>query len=628
MQARRRGLLHPARLALALTGFSLAPAEADAQSRTVVDLALLSTTGGELRRVHGSVGDGSRGLPVAGAGDLDGDGFADYALAAIQAAPLGRAGAGEVYLVFGDGTVSGSLDTAPFQADILKIAGAGPSETAGSSLWMDDVSGDGLSDLLIARQNYTHAPPDPDRTGAGALTILVGGAAVRSFAASAASLEQHLDLAAPPPSLLVASLVGAATFDRLGIWVRTGDVTGDGVADIAVGADQASDLGASHHGAVYVIRGGPHLAASQTIDLADFAGSALAGHVARVDPPAGSAHFHFGGTCQVADLDGNGRAEVIAAAALNRSSAGILASGAPSGSAHATGGTADGTVHVAWDDNFPSTPWPAAGYRFAIDAAPGTRTSVDGGACNISFGEELLGGLDYDTDGAADLYVGDIIGDCSGQGRAFSGTGYVLYAARDLKGLALDMGALPAGLVTTTFLGGSAGDISSDTAAHGDFDGDGCDDLAFSSPHAAPLGRTDAGTVHVFFGQPGPWPALIDLAPALPPPAGARSAEVYGAEGTVGANAGDTLCYSAAAGDVDGDGRTDLVTNEMLGDGVLPAAEDTGNLILLSGAVFVPERVPALRPGALALLVALLLASGLAAASGLRRRSRWPGRST
>jgi len=176
-----------------LLGLSIAPALAAAQALQTVDIAELSTAD-QLRRVHDSVGDGSRGVPVAGGGDVDGDGSVDYAMASMQASVLGRAAAGEVYLLFGDGTVSGSLDTAPFQADILKIAGAGPSETAGSVLWMDDVTGDGLADLLVARQNYTHTPDDPHRTGAGALTILVGGGAVRSFAETAAGLSEHLDL--------------------------------------------------------------------------------------------------------------------------------------------------------------------------------------------------------------------------------------------------------------------------------------------------------------------------------------------------------------------------------------------------------------------------------------------------
>ncbi|MEE8312065.1 MAG: FG-GAP repeat protein [Candidatus Binatia bacterium] len=553
----------------------LGPTPASAQPVRTLDLLTTSPTDGELRRVHGSVGNGSFGVPVAGTLDCDGDGARDYAMASMLADPLGRENAGEIYLVFGDGTTGGTLDTASPQASILRIYGAGTRETAGSELWMDDVTGDGLGDLLIARQNFR---PDGPRPGAGALTIVVGGPELRTLAASLTPL----DLSAPDPSVTLTTFVGAEAIDRLGIWMRTGDVTGDGIADIVVGADQEDSPGESDNGAAYVIRGGAALATAGTIDLADFGSTALAGHIAKIEPPAGSQEYHMGATCQIADLDGNLRAEVLVAAALNRAGASIRAEDAPSGSAHGAGGALDGEVYIAWDDNFTGNPWPA-GYTFAIDSAPGTMTTIRGGSLNISFGEELLGGLDYDADALADLFVGDIIGDWSAS-RAQSGSGHILYDAAGLAGLDFDLDAPPPGVSMTTFLGGGTGDIAADTALHGDFDGDGIDDLAFSSPHGDPIGRPNAGTVHVFLGRPGGFPALIDLAPgALPSPAAVEIVQIYGAFGDDGTDAGDTLAYSAAAGDVDADGRVDLIINEMLGNGTTPGAEDTGNMIIISG---------------------------------------------
>jgi hypothetical protein len=552
-------------------------ASASAAPHLSVDLATVSTASGGLKRVHGSTGDGSRGVPVAGGIDCDGDGFLDYAMAAMQASPQGRAGAGEIYLIFGDGKVEGTLDTAVAQPDILVIQGDGDSEATGSEIWMDDVTGDGIGDVLIGRQNFT---PDAGRVGAGALTILVGGPALRAQAASL----QPLDLRTPPAGLTLLTLIGAAEFDRLAIWMRTGDVTGDGTADLLVAADQESEPGESHHGAVYLVRGGSYLAANATIDLANFGSTALAGHLARIRPPPDSAHYHFGATCQIGDLDGNGRSEVFAAAALNRAGAGMLADGAPYGTAHATGGSADGSLYIAWDDNFLANPWPA-GFGFDIDASPGSHTIIHGGVLNVDFGEEILAGLDYDADGQTDLFVGDIVGDGTlDQSRFHSGTAHVLYGAGALKGLEFDLDSPPAGLGITTFLGAAPHNIASDTAAHGDFDADGVADLAFSSPHANALGRGEAGVLHVFFGQSGGWPALVDLEPsALPAQSVLRMTEVIGANGTNGSDTGDVLCYSAATGDVDADGHTDLVMNEMLGNGLDPAAEDVGNLIVLSG---------------------------------------------
>ena len=512
--------------------------------------------------------------------------------------------AGEVHLVFGTGAITGTVDTgvAPTGNPVnrLLIAGDQVREAAGSEVWMDDVTGDGLGDLLIARQNFS---PDSGRIGAGALTILVGGASVRTFA----NTLQVLDLRTPPMSLTVATLVGASTGDRLGIWLRTGDIDGDGIADILVGADQLSSPTETHRGAAYVIRGGSHLAASQTIDLADFpspgSGTSIAGDIARVVPPAGSTEYHFGATVQVADLDGNQRAEVIAAAALNRAGAALPPANSVPGSTHATGGSIDGTVYIAWDDNFPASAW-SAGYEIDLGSPPGTRSILDGPARFTSFGEEMLGGLDYDADGTADLFVGDLVAFVSGEFGA--GRGLVLYDVTSLKGLDVELETPPVGLVMTEFLGGGAGHIAADTAMHGDFDGDGFDDLAFSSPHANPFGRIDAGTLHVFHGQTGPWPSVIDLASGmLPPVSQARISEIFGAMGSISGDNGDVLCYSGAAADMDGDGRTDFITNEMLGNGVAPADIDAGNLIVISGAL-VPEPSRASLVGAAVVSIAAL----------------------
>src|SRR5262249_7886386 len=142
-----------------------------------------------------------------------------------------------------------------------------------------------------------------------------------------------LDLRAPPSDVTVTTIVGAASTARLGLWTRTGDVTGDGVADVVVGADQESGDGETYRGAVYVLRGGPQLGAARTVALAALASPAfpLAGDVARVRPPAGATEYHLGATVQVADLDGDGRDEVLAAAALERVGASLVPEGAPPG---------------------------------------------------------------------------------------------------------------------------------------------------------------------------------------------------------------------------------------------------------------------------------------------------------
>ncbi len=565
------------RLPLSITLLSLIATAAGAQPALILDLAGVAPEDGLVRRVYGASGNGAFGVPVAGGFDCDGDGLVDYAVAYMTADAFGRFRAGEVDLVFGDGTTGGIVDTFLDDPGVLRIAGAGERENAGSEIWMDDVTGDGIADLLICRQNHS---PSAQRIGAGALTILAGGAPLRG---QAKSLET-VDLAAPPPGLTLTTFIGAGELDRLGIWARTGDVTGDGIADIVVGADQEDGPGEDDRGAVYVIRGGPHLAGGGTVDLAQ--AGALDGHLAHLTPPPGATGYHLGGTCQIADLDGNGRAEVLAAATLNRAGASLPPDGAPPGSTVGSGGAPDGTLYIAWDDNFPAGLWPA-GYTIDLSAAPGGVTAINGETLNRNFGEELLGGLDYDADGHADLFVGDLLADGSpGSDRPSSGVGYVFYRAADLRGLDFDLETPPPGLPLTRILGPQSGAIGGDTAAHGDVDGDGLADLAFASPHASPAGRASAGAVHVLYGRTGGWPAIIDLAEgAFPSPDDAAIAEIRGALGSDGPlDTGDTLGYSAAAGDVDGDGLIDLVINEMVGNGLHPGTRDVGNLIITSGA--------------------------------------------
>lgn len=551
-------------------GSNPGPAPAPARS---LDLASLAPGAAGLLRIHGSVGNGGLGVPVSGPHDVDGDGENDVAIAAMRADPLGRTDAGVIFLAFGNGTIMGAVDTAIADPRILRVEGAAAFENAGAEVWLDDLTGDGVAELIVARQNFT---PDPGRIGAGAVTILIGG---NELAVQAATLAA-VDLASPPAGITLTTLVGAEALGRLGIWVRTGDVTGDGIADLLIGADQENSAGEADSGAVYLVRGGAHLLTAGTVDLANLA-AALPGNLAKVTPPSGSGEFHFGATCLLADLDGNGRAEVLAAATLNRAGASQLANGAPPGSAHGTAGAPDGRVYIAWDDNFPAV-WPA-GYSFSMDMAPSDTSEIRGAVVpNISFGEEMVGGLDYDNDGNLDLFVGDIVGDASpGRTRPQSGSGHVFYNAASLRGMpAFTLDAPPPGLVMTTFIGPEIGDIASDTALQGDFDGDGFPDLAFSSPHGNPYGRPEAGKIHIIHGQSGPWPTTIDLRWGQQPAASAvRISEVQGVK------ARDVLCYSADAGDYDGDGIDDLVVNEMLGDGLSPGTLNVGNLIVVSGTL-------------------------------------------
>lgn len=556
------------------------PRDAGGVQLAQAQIDLLAQESDELffRLYGGPGGDGQLGVPVA-AGDLDGDGLADLVMASFLGSPEARTGAGQVAVVFGSGSFRGTMDLGAAAAEVLWVYGAGNYEGTGSQLGIGDVDGDGQDDLLLCRQNYR--ADAPDRPGAGALSIVLGGSHLRELERAGGVL----DLVAPPAEVRVLDFVGANAVDRLGIWVRTGDLTGDGVADVVVGADQEDGTDAADAGAVYVIRGGSHLATTQVVDFAAFGSSALNGHLAKIVPPSGADDYHFGATVHLGDLDRNGRADLVAAAALIRSGATYQADGAPGGSAVASAGAPPGgRAYVVWDDNFPNALWPPS-YTIDLSQAPGPVTEILSSSrdlvTNQRLGEELLAGGDYDADGRPDLFVGDMIGNAAGRSNA--GVGFVVFDAARLRSMSeLTLLEPPAGLAVTTILGAFTGGIAADTVRYGDFDGDGVTDLAVASPNASPLERIQAGTVHVLWGGTQRWPAQVDLA-NLPGADEVQITVVQGARGGSGFDSGDMLAYSAEVFDVDGDGRDDLIANEMGGNGLQTGTLDVGNLLVLDG---------------------------------------------
>ncbi|MFV1996348.1 MAG: choice-of-anchor D domain-containing protein, partial [Verrucomicrobiales bacterium] len=201
---------------------------------------------------------------------------------------------------------------------------------------------------------------------------------------------------------------------------------------------------------------------------------------------------------------------------------------------------------------------------------------------------------EFSGDGFPDLFVGDLLGDTDDpvpppsfrSNRA--GIGVIVYNLANLRGQSIDLTNPPVGLPYTVTYGPVAS-IGADTAVVADFDGDGIDDLAVGNPCDDAAGRADSGSVHVFYGQAGGWPALVDQSLAdLPGPEVMRIARIDGAI------AGDTLCYSATAGDIDGDGFMDLISNEMKGDGFGGTPSDVGNVLVIDSGAFLPAFVPSL----------------------------------
>lgn len=116
----------------------------------------------------------------------------------------------------------------------------------------------------------------------------------------------------------------------------------------------------------------------------------------------------------------------------------------------------------------------------------------------------------------------------------------------------------------TTIAGATLGGLAGwQVAGAGDFDGDGVGDYAISTPRADSAFNTDSGRVHVVRG--GPNYDDFDLSDV-----GSRVAGWVIEGESSNHRAGDII---AALGDVDGDGRSDLLLNSLAHDPDVPASE-------------------------------------------------------
>jgi hypothetical protein len=152
------------------------------------------------------------GYSVAGAGDVNGDGYSDVV---IGTSP--NANAAYVYLGSKTGIANGA-------APSFTISGAGSFTGFGESVaGAGDINGDGFSDVLIGEPT----------NGAGSVALFMGGATGG-------------DLATNIPTTLFS---GINPGDQFGIAVASaGDVNGDGYSDVLI---------KSGIGPVYVYQGGP-----------------------------------------------------------------------------------------------------------------------------------------------------------------------------------------------------------------------------------------------------------------------------------------------------------------------------------------------------------------------------------
>lgn len=405
------------------------------------------------------------GRAVSGAGDVDGDGYADVAFSAAVA------GIPAVVVTSGrDRSVLRSWSGEPDSAFGRAIARAG------------DVDADGVEDLVIGSPGVSLAGPS--------------AGAARVYSGATGALLHHFN--------------GSAPGDNLGLAVAgLGDCNGDGHDDVAVSAPR--------------VWGDP----------------ALTGFCSWSPPLPGYVRVYSG---------------------------------------------ADGTLLFQVDGEMPTTPWCDFGshigeaFGFSLTGvgdwdqdgvpdlavgAPGAGmgwsgavrvfSGVDGAQLDeflglggqSEFGVSIAGALDFDfdADGFVDLVVGE---EEIYYGGAVSGAVHVISSRDGTRLLSVSAGEAPPRY-------GSAAGPGYAVAVAGDFDLDGHSDIAVGNPAASTLLGPGSGEVRILSGASG---AVL--------------------HSVASASGWDYLGYSIAnAGDVDGDGRPDLVLGAPTGYGA-PSLNGSG----------------------------------------------------
>ncbi|MBN1335739.1 MAG: FG-GAP repeat protein [Deltaproteobacteria bacterium] len=351
-------------------------------------------------------------------GDLDEDGFPDI-LVGARGANGHSVDGGAVYVV--RGPVSGWVDLSVADA---KLVGEETGGLAGRSIDTEDLDGDGVPDVLVGASGSDAAGLD-----AGAVHLVHGPVDGTVGLASAGAL-----------------LLGEAAGDEAGVSVAAGDLDGDGVLDVMVGAS-GSDAGETDAGAVYGVRG----PVRGTVDLA-FADTVLWG--TQEDESAGD-------TLLSADLDGDGRDDLIVGA----------------GDSDASGQEDSGTVYLVLG------PISEDG---SLSEAHGRLTGGGSGdhARSVAVG-------DLDGDGVLDIVVGAEGADAGGTG---SGTVHLVYGPVS--------GTISLDSADATFIGEEAVDAAGGSVALGDHDGDGRPDLLIGARFECSGGKWAGAAYLVRSGGP------------------------------------------------------------------------------------------------------------------------------
>jgi uncharacterized repeat protein (TIGR01451 family) len=460
----------------------------------------------------------------------------------------------------------------------MTICGANDKDYAGYSIANGDVNGDGLDDVIIGA--FQASRPDYQHKHAGRVYVVFGPAAIYGM----------VDLASQADVVIY----GADAYDYAGSAVASGDVNGDGYADIITAAERADgpDNKRVECGEIYVVFGSASIAGNIDLrtqadvvmygpDIRDQVGTSLAigkvngdeyddivigaewadglgpGH-RRED--AGEVYVVLGSNSLPNAMNLYGQADLIIYGEEKGDHAGdSVASGDLNGD-----GYGDIIVGALWADG-PQNTRPQAGGAYVVlssESFDSTRCDLRTQADLTIFGADTqdragmsVASGDVNGDGYDDLLVGAGYANGPNNRRPWAGEVHVMLGSdsitRSMYLQSIDLRKQ----ANLTVYGADSGDLAGTSLASGDVNADGCDDIIVGASFAGgpDNSRSRAGEASAILGSPTIADTL-DLASG-------------DALTICGNDAGDQAGTSVASGDVNGDGYDDIVMGANWADG-------------------------------------------------------------